>query len=204
MSQVFLDLKQTAQTMHEHLIELGQIATTFSARSGIACKPGCGACCAKPFGVWATPAEMLPMAFQLFEEGYSSASIRDLAETRATGVCLAYETSDPLRQQGRCGRYSVRPTVCILFGSGVRPNKNGAPEFMGCSWQHQRFRSEIEAIEASTLADEHNAGSLTAKIRSISPDPKLSIEAPVNEALTTALELIEFHHQFFVAETLDK
>ncbi len=196
MSQMFFELKQTAQYILEELTHLGQLSSGFSTRSGIMCKPGCGACCAKPLGVWATPAEMLPMAWQLFEEGQTSESLRLLADSKAKDVCLVYEATDPSGQQGRCGRYKFRPTVCILFGSGMRPKKMTGHEFMGCNWQHRHFAQEIHAVESGSSGEAYDSRALTAKIRSISPDPKLAMEAPVNEALITALEMIEFNDQF--------
>ncbi len=196
MSQAYFDLKETAQKVKKALGNLKDVSTAFSSQTGIGCKTGCGACCAKANGVWATPAEMLPMAFQMFDEGTSSAALKSILDSGQHGQCMAYETSDPSGQLGRCRRYEVRPSVCILFGSGLRPTKNGGYEFIGCSWQRQIFASEIGHVEHDASGDSHEPRMLTANIRSISPDPKLALEAPVNVALLEALELIEFHHQF--------
>jgi hypothetical protein len=196
MSESFHNLKNTASLVRQQLLELGRMASTFSAKTGISCLSGCGACCAKPHGVWATPAEMLPMAFQLFNEGRTAETLLQAVEAGDPRVCIAYEPENSSGQQGRCGRYDLRPPVCILFGSGLRKTKHGRHEFIGCSWQRTMMANAIAAVESGPLDAQNEAGSLTSQIRSLSPDPKLAVEAPINIALIQALELIEFNSQF--------
>ncbi len=113
-------LRTTASAVLAVLRDCDRETGAMAQQTGLACPPGCGACCENP-AVAATPAELLPLALAAMDRGDA---VELLARARAHqgGWCVFYAPTSV--GQGRCTQYAWRPVVCRLFGfSGVRSKR---------------------------------------------------------------------------------
>ena len=178
------------QSISQALASLDEDTAKFCAETQIVCKQNCGACCSKPNGVWTTVGEMLPMAWDLYQTGHQEDIVRNLESDCQNGICALYQPNDQDLARGRCTAYSLRPSICRLFGSSSRSSKNGMREFIGCSWlkdQYKDLAQRVNDLADNKIADSHN---LTMKVRSLLNSSELVEELPINVALAKALKLV--------------
>lgn len=164
---------------------------SFAQQSGVKCKAGCGACCEKPGSVWATVAEMLPLARRLCREGRVEETLTMMRQ-KSTSICVSYRPSASGFGMGRCGTYQQRPMTCRLFGSALRSGK--APlerQFLGCGWQRVEFSDRIDALESGMILPSKTlAQGFAMQLRMLVLDQELLCEYPINDALANALSYV--------------
>lgn len=181
--------------------EVDRETSAFAAASGIACPPGCGACCHSP-NVEASELEMLPMAEHLLETGEAETLHQHLhqhlKEHLGDKTCVFFKPVPGSSTDGRCGRYLQRPLVCRLFGFAGRRNKEGQPQFNACKVHQQAIPTEvrdtIQRVDHGTLRPPLFSEAMDA-VWAI--HPTLGFDRfPINEALRKALERVLFSRQY--------
>ncbi len=184
-------LRNLALDVETTLKKIASETTSFSESSSISCLKGCSACCRNSDNVWATPLELLPMAFEIFDRGLAEKYLDRI--TTEPNRCTAHE--DHGGRYGRCMEYEHRPSICRLFGSSVRlkhsPQGGHVPEGLFCNWQREHFRNEIEQIE--NLPVDHKDLCVARHLSNqfnISFSKNLEVEMPINQSLQKALEMI--------------
>jgi Fe-S-cluster containining protein len=160
--------------------------TAQSARSGLGCRDGCGACCASP-KVEASVLEMMPMAGSLLERGRAEA-VLGVLEGLETDVCVFYRPSGGACGGG-CSEYPWRPTLCRMFGYAARVDKRGVRELAPCFVHRRDFPVEVELarareVEMGEAMTFMEAGEQVRQVDPASGSPLL----PINEALARAIE----------------
>lgn len=177
--------------------EVDRGTSAFASASGIACPPGCGACCHSP-NVEASELEMLPMAEHLMETGEAETVYQLLSQQPGEKICVFFKPVPGSSTDGRCSRYTHRPLVCRLFGFAGRHNKEGRPQFNACKVHQQAIPHEVrDAI------DRVDRGTLRPPLFSEAMDavwaihPTLGFDRfPINEALRKALERVLFSRHY--------
>jgi hypothetical protein len=190
MKTFFQELSEIASSMRSQLKALHESASALTSRAGITCKVGCGACCKKPNDVWATVAEMLPMAWDIFERGELDLFLENLQRQDSTLMCAVFKQHASISSNGLCSEYRNRPITCILFGSSLVPTKEKTYKFLGCSWQKEIHSDHIHSAELFADAAKYDTKTLTTSILAQIIDQNLREEFPINQALNRALELV--------------
>jgi Fe-S-cluster containining protein len=168
----------------------GQIAGV-ARGAGLACAPGCGACCRRPSrAIEASVAELRPLARHLWETGEAEATLDRAWRAGAEGWCVLYEPRDDgVFPRGRCGHYPFRPLTCRLFGFSAIRDKSGRyrPLLSAVMKEHDpglphRVEAALEAGLRPPVASEW-------RLRLAEVDPEAAVRLlPLNEALAAALE----------------
>jgi len=122
----------------------------FVAASGLACPPGCGACCLSP-EVEATVVELAPMAAALIDAGRAEATLAALAAAPRPAPCVLYQPDPADPRRGRCSAYATRPLICRLFGFGARHGRDGRPELVTCKTMRAADPERMAAVSADEL-----------------------------------------------------
>ncbi len=172
----------------QHAAIDAQVALLAQA-SGLACPPGCGACCLSP-EVETSVADALPLALALFARGEAPVVLERAREAADRGPCVLYR-ADPLDpRRGRCSAYAERPSICRLFGFSSRRARAGGVELATC----RELRAG--APEAVARAEEHvRTGGAAARI-DVDAERIAFLEGgaphplPINQALRLALERV--------------
>lgn len=167
----------------------GEIAA-LQAATGLACPPGCGACCLSP-EVEAAPEELTLWAEEWVLQGRAEATLARLETLEAEGIptCALYEPSSADGRDGRCGAYAWRPLVCRLFGFAARTNRHEQKELVVCRTMAAASpavtRSAALAVAAGLPAPDFasHAHGLSAALGGRG-DRRL----PINQALKAALQ----------------
>lgn len=187
-------LAEQVQSVFERV---DQATDAFGRNSGIACPPGCGACCHSP-NIEASELEMIPLAEHLMETGEAEALYQRLKEQPGERQCVFFQPVPGSSTDGRCGQYQHRPLICRLFGFAGRRNKEGRAQFTACKVHQQAIPSV-----ARDATDRVNQGTLTLPLYSDAMDavwglhPTLGFDRfPINEALRKALERVLFSRQY--------
>jgi len=159
-------------------------------RAGLACPPGCGACCLSP-EVETTALELRPLARELARAGRAGALLAELARRASAGDarCVLYAPEPGDARRGRCTAYGLRPLVCRLFGFAARRDRAGRLELVACRTMRAWDPAAVSRAErdvaaggtAAVLPDEAHA--LAAEF----PDAGAR-RLPINAALARALE----------------
>lgn len=177
--------------------EVDRSTSAFASASGIACPPGCGACCHSP-NVEASELEMLPMAEHLMETGEAGAVYQHLSQQPGAKICVFFKPVPGSTTDGRCSRYTHRPLVCRLFGFAGRRNKEGRPQFTACK-VHQQHSPSIVQVTTQRVDE----GTLRPPLYSDAMDalwathPTLGTERfLINQALLRALESVLMRGQY--------
>lgn len=194
-------LRRLAEQVAQHLEKSGHRAATFVENAGISCRVGCADCCVGA-PVECTPLELLPLAFDLVDEGLAESVLGVLSERAARGrnslqegcVFLVHRSFAPDgRVQGRCGRYARRPLVCIQFGSSVRLGAKGKKEVVACrvmkSDNPQRVAAAQEwvANQVEGAADVPSISENTLALVGLSPSLG-GLAFPFDRSLQIAIE----------------
>ena len=179
----------TADLVAAELQRIGAEAEAFSDQSGIRCRRGCGECCLKP-AIEATVLEMLPLAETLLDT-FTADAVYDAAAAAPDGRCVLYRP-DPLEPSlGRCSRYSLRPSVCRLFGfAAVSDRSGGAPQLASCHW-HKALQPD--AVRAAQAAIDHGAAvprysEATLRLGLLAPGQAGFQHIAINRAIMAAIE----------------
>lgn len=173
-------------------LERADAATrAFAERAGLACPPGCGACCLSP-DVETTAAECLPLAEALAADGRADEVLAELARRRAAGDprCALYAADPRDERLGRCTAYALRPLVCRLFGFSGRRDRTGATALVSC--RTLRAADPAAQARAEELARAGGAPLLADHAHAVAAalPGDGARQLPVNEALRAALERV--------------
>jgi hypothetical protein len=190
-------LRHIAQDIGSELRAIELDAKRLTAVTGLVCKTGCGACCQSPGNIWATVGEMLPMAFDIFDQGRLDSTLETLENSSDDGICHMHAPDPLIRGNGRCMAYTKRPITCILFGAAKLIDKNGNAQFIGCA----QLLNQLKPDAMKNTKDIPSARASTQKVLSMILDPNLREELPLNKALTKSLELIRWSTQYGFAKT---
>jgi Fe-S-cluster containining protein len=108
------------------LCEAEMEAFAFQRKAGVACPPGCGACCLDDHPedsvLAALPAARWALVMGLDEH------VQRAALERPEGPCVFYD----MHGRGHCAVYPIRPLICRLFGFAAVRDKRGAPSYRPC------------------------------------------------------------------------
>lgn len=153
------------------------------------CPPGCGRCCDNP-NIEATPLEMLPVAWELWQRGEALTYWQNIKNQDTPSVCIFYERDALIPGNGRCEMYPWRPIVCRLFGYATVKNKQGISEFATCAYHHQTEPEKVAEIkhQVTTGFPILNFSEISLQLALI--DPNKSQRLPINQALCLAIEQI--------------
>lgn len=122
----------------------------FAGGSGLACPPGCGACCLSP-EVEATVLEMGPMAEALVEEGRAEEVLEALASSFEPGPCVMYHPDPTDPKRGRCSAYASRPLLCRVFAFGTRRERSGRLALVSCRTMRALDPEAMARVEANDI-----------------------------------------------------
>ncbi|MBF0253854.1 MAG: YkgJ family cysteine cluster protein [Candidatus Omnitrophica bacterium] len=180
-------VSETIRSLREIFDEVDRQASVFSARTGVRCPDGCGACCADSH-VDTTVIEMLPLAERIWSQGMAGAVLERL-RCAGEGLCVFYESGPAPVSGGRCGAYQDRPLICRLFGFFTSRDKHGRYVYGSC----RRIREQLpDAYQrASKLIAEgfHPSPMTDYSIRVLAMDSNLGRDLiPINRAMRIALE----------------
>ncbi len=183
LTGIIADLTSLFQSLDEEVM-------SFALTQSVRCLPGCGACCQSP-NIETTVAEMLPLAYELFQKGNAEDSAWNWSEEQGA-ACPQYESHPDRPAQGRCRTYAFRPAICRLFGySGFR-DKSGAIRFATCRNIQAQEGERIQSIEGRLNRGESTIPFLAEvheRVAEIGGNLAWEILA-INEALRRALEII--------------
>lgn len=168
----------------------------FGAQTGLACPPGCGACCLSP-DVETTPADMIPMADAILDAGHAAAMLGRLADRPGRAPCVLYEADPRDPRQGRCAMYARRPSICRLFAFAGRRDADGTPQFTPCRVQvavmPDRARRARDGVRDGTIPLPIFADH-AARVAMLAPGA-MAATMPINDALRVALEKVGLARQ---------
>jgi len=188
-------LRDLADDVSLLLGELEARAGAFASRSGLACRPSCGACCRNP-NIECTAIELLPLAFALVDEGTGEEILSRVTESSPEDGCLFLQRTGQApdgRQLGRCTRYALRPSVCILFGASARVDGHGRREAITCRVMKEDDPARVEAVnafvQASPLDEVPLASEASLALMGLNPELG-SRRLPFHDALRAALEKV--------------
>ena len=188
-------LRDLAADVSKLLAGVEARAGAFAARSGVACRSGCGECCRNP-DIECTVLELLPAAFALVDEGRGSELQTLLSESPPQDGCLFLartgQASDG-RQLGRCTRYALRPSVCMLFGASVRVDGHGRRQAVTCRIMKDDDPVRVAAVDSFVQDSPLDEIPLTseASLALVGLNPSLGTQRlPIREALRMALEKV--------------
>ncbi len=158
----------------------------FSRVAGVSCPPGCGACCARPGGVEARVAEMLPAAFALLERsGPVADAVYERAAADPDGRCAFFVPEFADGARGKCAHYDLRPGLCRLFGFASARDKYGRPQLSTCAiLRTPALGARVERGELTPPAITSVGDAVAALAGAGSGLGEL---LPINRALTAAL-----------------
>jgi uncharacterized protein len=159
------------------------------ASTGLACPPGCGACCLSP-EVEAAPEELAYWADEWVRRGSAEATLARLSalESAGSSTCVLYEPSSSDGRSGRCGAYAWRPLICRLFGFAARTNRLEQKELVVCKTMAAaspaRTQAAATAVQAGSPAPDFatHAHGLIADLGGLG-----GTRLPINQALKQAL-----------------
>lgn len=180
-------LKDRISAVREIYNAVAEATAVFAQQTQIGCKSSCAACCMKPRSVWASIGEMLPMAWQIYNENRMDAFLKRLQNHSDDQLCALLNVYDEQEQLGRCSEYAGRPLLCRLFGSSSNVSKDGQRTNLACKWQkeHQAANQDFDLLDLPT------AGDWVWRMQNLHPEEFLQKELPINEALKEALQLID-------------
>lgn len=112
--------------------EIDRQTAALKATTELRCPPGCATCCSSPT-VEATELEMLAVARELFRRREALSWLERLGAADDEGPCVFYQPERSARGDGCCGIYSLRPSVCRLFGYGAVNTKHRVPQLAVCT-----------------------------------------------------------------------
>ena len=195
------DTKRQTDHMRDTLNGVYEKSREFNDRYQLSCPRGCGACCDKPQKVWATIAEMLPMAEDIVLRNDWEAVTERIKSAGDDGVCVSFRPSPGATGRGTCENYSTRPLVCALFGSSSLRLKSGERDFVGCGILKAQLNDRRESLKDLNFAAESDSREISAaSLSEFINDNELVRPRPINEALKSAIEMISWSRYLTSAE----
>lgn len=181
-------MQERVVRVQERLSAVDREVAAFVTATGLACPPGCGACCLSP-EVESSPVELAPMAAALVDAGRADETLAALAAAPVPGPCVLYrpDASDPRR--GRCSAYATRPLLCRLFGFGARRTRAGRTELVACRTMRAADPERVAAAAGNELLLAH-APLMADHVHAVAaeaPGDGARL-VPINLALREALE----------------
>ena len=168
--------------------EIDRQTAALKAMTELRCPPGCGTCCSSHTAE-ATVLEMLPVARELFCRRQALSLLERSGAADDEGPCVFYQPERSARRDGCCGIYSLRPSVCRLFGYGAVKNKYGSAQLAVCTVMKKVIP---RAAQDAAYAVERGLAvpTFTDFAREVAGlDPSLGgRHLPINRALRFALE----------------
>jgi uncharacterized protein len=183
-------MQERIDLVHARLVLADTQTEALSARTGLACPPGCGACCLSP-EIETSVADLLPLAAELVRAGRAAGVLAEIERRSAGGErrCVLYEPDASDERRGRCAAYAHRPLVCRLFGFAARRDREGSPALVGCRTMRAAepeavARAEAHVREGGAVAFfADHAHALAAELPA-----EGAVQRPINEALGDALQ----------------
>jgi uncharacterized protein len=176
------NLRILSAQLQVHYDEMASLFSHFQQSSGLHCISGCGACCQQPT-IEASPFEMLPIAFALYDQGMADETLEQL-QVHQTPSCFFYHSHSADGSKGQCQIYAQRPTLCRVFGIGSLLDKNAAVKLSVCRFIKQAHPELLNALDPR-LAPRIDHWKQKARLLS---DELSSQDMPINQALKMALE----------------
>jgi len=176
--------------------EIDSQTAALRAITELRCPPGCGTCCSSP-AVEATELEMLPVARQLVRGREALSWLERLRAADDEGPCVFYRPERSTGGEGCCDIYSLRPSVCRLFGYGAVKNKHGIAQLALCTVMKKVIpraaQDAAHAVERGLAAPAFT--DFARRVAGLEPFLGGRL-LPINRALQFALEREGFARQF--------
>jgi Fe-S-cluster containining protein len=188
-------MSETADDGGSYLRQVDGVIAAFALATGLSCPPGCGACCAndKPR---VSVNDVTPIAESLVARGLAD-EVLTRAATAPEGICVAYVGD---AERGRCSEYSLRPSLCRLFGFAAVRDKHGGLALAACR-VHKRTLPEAVARAQVAAADGHTAVfSDVQHAMGGMGRPELTALLPINRAIAIALERVLMRQAYAASE----
>ncbi|GAA0374691.1 YkgJ family cysteine cluster protein [Bowmanella denitrificans] len=181
------DLSRLVEAVYD---ELDHTFGTYQRNSGLACRPGCGACCNNP-EIEATPLEMLPLALTFYDQGRAEQVLAEL-EAYSGFACYHYVRHSLDGILGQCGVYQQRPAICRMFGAAGVKGKQGETRLSVCRTIKQDHSDKYQQT-LITMLTEPAPKMAEGKDRVRQLDYALGKQdMPINQALKVAIERVLF------------
>jgi uncharacterized protein len=174
-----MNLEELCQKIDEYYRGLSAEFGAAQKATGLNCPPDCGKCCSVPT-VEASEMEMLPMALELWKQGRAETILDEMAK-RDVSTCVMFA--------GRCTMYQQRPSVCRMFGVGLRVRKDDELELSICRELRLIYSEKAEEIDKKLIP---NMSEWSFQAMSIDPH-FLRERRPISMALRDALEKVLFY-----------
>ena len=175
-----MEIVSRMMSLYTHI---DQQTAAYQLKTGLRCPSGCGLCCPSA-DVHTTVLEMLPVAHHILCEGESALWLERIESEGFSGICVSYQTQRLEESAGHCRFYTLRPTICRLFGFAAVRNKIGDMELSVC--KHIKKAQPNEVQQARMLQGEapcfSDIGTLLQGI-----EPSYSRLMPINKALQKAI-----------------
>ncbi|RJQ66072.1 MAG: YkgJ family cysteine cluster protein [Desulfobacteraceae bacterium] len=110
---------------------IDQEIAAFQLKTGLRCPTGCGLCCPTA-DVQTTVIEMLPAAREILYRGESTPWLERIQAEGIDSVCVFYQKQSLPHAPGHCSMYTLRPSVCRLFGFAAVRDRLGAQKLAVC------------------------------------------------------------------------
>ena len=175
--------RELSNSINKKLTEVSNVFGQYQKTTGLHCPADCGRCCFKA-DISCSPYELLPMAYELMENGKAEA-VLEKAKLHKGLNCLFLEVSDEARGTGRCSEYQHRPFICRAFGLSARIGKHEKIERSIC-----KILSDVEksSLQFQLIDDEIPLIEVWKK-RLESIDPHLQDkEIPIHQGIAMILE----------------
>lgn len=154
-------------------------------KTGLKCLSGCGACCLSP-KVTAMPIECLPLAKSLLERYIDTEGLLEdlFLHAEAETSCQFYNPNPFEPSIGNCTVYFDRPSLCRIFGSSARREKNGSISLILCKTQKERLEIPESVAPDAEISCSQSFG---LALRALAPGSWLTEEVPINRAVYLAV-----------------
>jgi uncharacterized protein len=187
-----MNIKEFVDDLQNVYQQMSDAFATFQKSTKLNCLSGCGRCCLNP-EIEATALEMLPFAWKIYKEGKLDEWIEKI-ESSQSSTCLLYLPGQS-EGQGSCGEYSVRPSVCRMFGVSGYLGKNRELKLSVCKFIKQENPGASERLEKEFTKDEAPILShWSSKLTTLHPF-LIQERMPINQAALTALKKVALYAQ---------
>jgi uncharacterized protein len=178
-----IELRQLSEQVRRLYESEGPQFGDFQKSTGLHCLPECGACCNHP-EVSTSVAEMLPLAFVLYDRGIGHSFYDELRLLEPSAPCVLYKPTSQDKSLGFCSEYQHRAVICRSFGACAVKNKIGEKVLSLC--QHIKKSTQVN-LENISLSQAPLIENFASSVRSLDADTNIY---PINLALRFALEKV--------------
>lgn len=195
-----LHLKDTVHRILSIYAQMDQDVGQFQRKSELRCIEKCGQCCWTA-DVQTTVLEMLPTALSLYQGGEVDVWLRRLSDHEPKRVCIFFNEIVGPGQLGHCTNYTLRPSICRLFGFSAVRNRRGSLELAACKFL--KLANPESVVQALThQAEAPCYTDCTTQLYAIDLSSKFEL-LPINEALKNAFLKIGLRMQMAEAQTME-